>query len=101
MQLPILVEPMPDGRFRARLGEPIAATAEADNAQRAVQELVQLVENRLHSGAKLFVLSIPSGAVQGSAPPFPADDAYKTDWVYRELEEAVAENRRLEESAGP
>jgi hypothetical protein len=31
---------------------------------------------------------------------FPADDAYKADWVYRELEEAVAENRRLEESTG-
>jgi hypothetical protein len=101
MQLPILIEPTPDGRFRARLGDPFQLTAEADDAGRAVQDLVRLVEQRLQSGAKVAVLTLTNGAVQAAAPPFPADDAYKTDWVYRELEEAVAENRRLEESAGP
>src|SRR5437870_3248410 len=101
MQLPILIEPMPDGRFRARVGEPFQMTAEADDAQRAVQDLVRLVEKRLQNGARIAVLTFANGAVQAAASPFPADDAYKTDWVYRELEEAVAENRRLEESAGP
>jgi hypothetical protein len=101
MQLAILIEPMPDGRFRARLGEPFLATAEADDAKRAVQELIRLVEERLQSGAKLAVLTITDGALEGSAAPFPADGAYKTDWVYRELQEAIAENRRQEDSAGP
>jgi hypothetical protein len=101
MQLPILIEPTPDGRFRARLGEPFPATAEADDPQSAVQQLVQLVEKRLQGGAKMAVLSITNGTVQASVSPFPTDDAYKTDWVYRELEEAIAEHRRLEESAGP
>lgn len=101
MQLPILIEPTPTGRFRAHLGDPFHATAEADDPQRTVQELVQLLEKRLQSGARIAILTVANGAVQASASPFPADDAYKTDWVYRELEEAVAENRRLEESAGP
>lgn len=99
MQLPVLIEPTPDGRVRARLGEPFPEVAE--DAQRAVQELVQLVEKRLQSGAKIAVLTVTNCTVQGPATPFPADDAYKTDWVYREVGEAVAENRRLEESAGP
>ena len=101
MQLPILIEPTPDGRFRASLGDPFHATAQADDAQRAVQELVRLLEKRLQSGARIAALTVANGAVQGSASPLPADDAYKTDWVYRELEEAIAENRRLEEPAGP
>jgi hypothetical protein len=100
MQLPILIEPTPEGRFRARLGDPFHATTEADDAEGAVRELVQLVAKRLQSGAKIAVLTLTNGGVQGSAIPFPAE-AYQTDWVYRELEEAIAENRRLEESAGP
>jgi hypothetical protein len=100
MQLPILIEPTPEGRFRARLGDPFQLTAEADDAGRAVQDLVRLVEQRLQGGARVAVLTLTNGAVQAAAPPIP-DDAYKTDWVYRELEEAIAENRRLEESAGP
>jgi hypothetical protein len=101
MQLPVLIEPTPEGRFRARLGDPFHATTEADDAEGAVHELVQLVAKRLQSGAKIAVLTVTNGGVQGSATPFPADDAYKSDWVYRELAEAIAENRRLEESAGP
>jgi hypothetical protein len=101
MQLPILIEPTPEGRFRARLGDPFQATAEADDAEGAVRELVQLVAKRLQGGAKVAVLTLANGGVQGSAAPFPADNAYQSDWVYRELEEAIAENRRLEESAGP
>src|SRR5262249_23092815 len=101
MQLPILIEPTPEGRFRARLGEPFQATAEADDAEGAGHELVQLVAKRLQSGAKIAVLTLTNGGVKGRPTPFPTDDAYKTDWVCRELAEAIAENRRLEESAGP
>lgn len=98
MQLPILIEPTPEGRFRAHLGDPFQVAAEADDAQHALADLVRLVEERLQSGAKIAVLTMTNGEVRASAPPFPADDAYKTDWVYRELEEAIAEHRRLEDS---
>jgi hypothetical protein len=36
MQLPILIEPTPEGRFRACLGDPSHATTEADDAAGAV-----------------------------------------------------------------
>jgi hypothetical protein len=101
MQVPILIEPTSSGRFRAQMGEPFHLSAEADDAQSALQELVQLVQKRLRSGARLASLTMANGVVEAVAPIFPADDAYKTDWVYKELADAIAENRRLEESAGP
>jgi hypothetical protein len=101
MQLPILIEPTTDGRFRAQVGDPFHLTAEADDAQRALQDLAQLLRQRLESGARVAVLTLTDGVVQVAAPPLPADDAYKTDWVYQELADAIVENRRLEESAGP
>lgn len=101
MQLPILIEAVPNGRFRARLGEPFHVDAEADDAQRAVEDLVQLLERRLQGGAKIAVLTLSDGAVQASLLPFHADDAYRTDWVYQELMDGMAESRRLEDSMGP
>jgi hypothetical protein len=98
MELPVLVEPTPDGRFRAHVGEPFHV---ADDAGRAMQDLVRLVERRLQGGARVAVLSVSNGSVRVGALPLPADDAYRTDWVYRELTEAIAEARRLEDSAGP
>ena len=100
MQVPILIEPTHDGRFRAHVGEPFEVAAEADNPQRAVDNLVALVEQRLRAGAKVASLTVANGTVRASVS-FPADDAYKTDWVYRELEEAIAENRRLEDTVAP
>jgi hypothetical protein len=101
MQVPILIEPTVSGRFRAQMGEPFQISAEADDAQSALQELVRLVEQRLRSGARLAALTMANGVVQAVTPAFPADDAYKTDWAYKELADAMAENRRQEASVGP
>ena len=101
MQFPILVEPTTDGRFRARLGEPFQISAVADDARRALDDLVRQVKQRLQTGASIAVLTVNNGSAQVAATPFRADDAYKTDWVYRELTEELAENRRLDESGGP
>ncbi len=101
MQFPILVEPTADGRFRARMGEPFQLSAVADDAKQAVDDLAHQVTQRLRSGARIAILTLPDGAAPVTVAPFPGDDAYKTDWVYRELTEEMAQNRRLEESAGP
>ena len=101
MQFPILVEPTSDGRFRAHMGEPFQVSAVADDAQRALDDLVRQVRQRLRTGVSVAVLTLTNGSVQVAAPTFPADDAYQTDWVYRELTEEMAENRRLEDSVGP
>jgi hypothetical protein len=100
MQFPILVEPTSDGRFSARMGEPFHVSAVADEAQHALEDLVRQVENRLHGGARIAVLTLTNGSVQATAVPLLADDAYKPDWVYQELTEEMAENRRLEDAVG-
>ena len=53
---------------------------------------------RLRTGASIAILTLPGGVAQVTAGPFPADDAYKTDWVYRELTEEMAANRRSEDA---
>ena len=95
MQIPILIEPIEGGRFRARAGEPFATSAEGASAQDAARCLEQQLEERVRAGAQVSVVNVPNGAV-ASGLSFPADELYKTDWVFRELQEAIAENRRLE-----
>ena len=41
------------------------------------------------------------GALAETTSPLPADDLYLTDWAFRELQEAIAENRQSEETADP
>jgi hypothetical protein len=101
MQLPILVEPTSDGRFLARIGEPFHLSSVADDAQHALDDLGRQVRQRLQGGARLAVLTLTNGSAQVGNAPFPADEAYKTDWVYRELTEEMAEARRLADSVGP
>ena len=96
MQIPILIEPIDGGRFRARSAEPFAATAEGSTAEEATQQIEQLLLDRVRNGVRIGVVNLPNG-VPDSAPPFPADDLYKESWVFRELQAAIAENRRLED----
>lgn len=101
MQFPILVEPSPDGRFLATIGEPFHISAVADDAQRALDEVARQVQERLRGGASVAVLTLTNGSAQVTAAPFPADNAYQTDWVYQELTEEMAESRRLEDAVEP
>ena len=100
MKFPILIEPIDGGRFRARAGEPFVLTAEADSAQGAALALEQRLNDRLAAGAQIAMVNLANGTPAESPPPLPADDLYQTDWVYRELQEEIEENRRSEESAG-
>lgn len=101
MELPILIEPIAGGRMRARLGEPFDVVAEADDAERAVQDLVRLVESRIQAGARVAALTLNNDTVRATVSPVPADNAYQADWVYRELQNAIEEQRRLEDAVGP
>ena len=44
-------------------------------------------------------MNVPNGKPATPPLPFPADNLYETDWVFRELQEAIAENRRREDAA--
>lgn len=100
MQVPILVEPIASGRFRASLGDPFHVAAEGNDARGAVEEVVRQVEQRLLGGTKIAALTLTDETAM-TLPVLPADDAYKSDWVYQELQNAIAEQRRTEDSIGP
>ncbi|HKI37909.1 MAG TPA: hypothetical protein VKA46_39005 [Gemmataceae bacterium] len=99
MQLPILIEPIGGGGFRARVGEPFALSAEGDSAEAATREVERLIAQRLRSGARLATITVPNGSSSPPPLPFPADELYKTDLSYKALQEAIEEYRRLDNEA--
>ena len=99
MDITVLIEPLAAGRFRAQTGPPWGLAAEGGSTEEATQGLAALIRDRLANGAQLAVLTVPQNPQQPAAPTRVADDLYRTDWAYRALQEAIAENRRLDESA--
>jgi hypothetical protein len=98
MQIPILVEPIEGGRYRARAGEPFALSAEGVTADAAQFQLSLLLAERVRDGARLVLLDVPEDPSSAHRVLlFRSDELYKTDWAYRELQEAIAENRRRED----
>jgi len=105
MYIPILIESLADGRFRAR--EPFALAAEGESCAAATQALERLVAERLANGSQVGLLHVANSTATVSAPvsgdlpqanldfkPLPDDD-----WFFQGLREAIAENRRLEDEA--
>lgn len=98
MHVPILVEPVHDGIFRATAGAPFGLSAEGTTADEAVRHLEVALRARLTAGAQLR--SIDLG--QSSPPPpwmRPLTDDEK--WAFDTMNEAIAENRRREAEAEP
>ena len=60
MELPVWVEPLPAGGFRARSGDPFALTAEGDTPDAALRHLRDLIETRTASGAILTSIEVPA-----------------------------------------
>jgi hypothetical protein len=98
MQIPILIEPIEGGGFRARAGEPFADCVEGATAEEATRLIEEHLLHRIRNGGRVAVVTLPSGVP--SAPselPFPADELYKTDPSFRAWQGLIAENRRLED----
>ncbi|HEY1381344.1 MAG TPA: hypothetical protein VGF55_31375 [Gemmataceae bacterium] len=88
MDIPVLVDPLPGGRYLARCGEPINLSADGDSQDAAVLKLHDLLTQRLTSGSRLTVIQVPS-----VPPPSPAG-ILKDNPLYDEWREAMAEYRR-------
>lgn len=98
MRIPILIEPLPGGGFRAKAGEPLNLCAEGATETEAGERLVDRVNDLLSRGGKLDVITIHNGkALLGDRAIFPADEAYKTDWTFQALRDEMAEQRRLDQ----
>jgi hypothetical protein len=95
MQIPILIEAIEGGRFRARAGEPFGASAEGGTADEAAHQLEALLRNRLHAGARLAVIELGNGP----QPPWHLEPLPDDDWFFQTMREAVEENRQRENEA--
>jgi hypothetical protein len=60
MQIPVLIQPIEGGRFRARAGEPFAMTAEAASPEEATATLAKQLEECFRAGAAITCASAPS-----------------------------------------
>jgi predicted RNase H-like HicB family nuclease len=60
MEIPVLLEPLPDGGFQARSAEPLGLTAQGDTPDAALQQLRDLIQTRAASGAILTSIEVPT-----------------------------------------
>ena len=102
MELPVVIEPLPDGSgFTAHLAAPFDQSAAADTAEEAHRQLAALLQRRLQQGMELRTLDVPTTrTAEGSWLP---DDELTQDWIqlmqqYR-AECDAADRARLESAA--
>jgi hypothetical protein len=83
MELPVLVEILENGAYRAKLREPLQLTVEAATRAQALAELRLLLEEQLRHGKEIVSLPVPDGqpAWLAAAGIFRADDPIVKDWV--------------------
>jgi predicted RNase H-like HicB family nuclease len=90
MQLPVLVEPIAENRFRAKGGEPFALTAEGATRADALQNLQRMIETHLAGGAEVVSLEIPTL----DNPWRQMQGIFKDDPWFDEWQQAIAEYRQ-------
>jgi hypothetical protein len=100
MQIPILVEPMTGGGFRATIGEPFAAFAEGGSAEEATRALATAVKARIQPGARIAGLTVDE-IDTSLAGPIHFDPVPEDDWFFRTMSEEIATDRRLEDEVIP
>lgn len=82
MELPVLIEPIADNGFRARLGDPLSMSAEGATRDEAVQKLKSLLQQRLANGSQISSLLVPveRHAWMKCAGIFREDDPVIQEW---------------------
>jgi hypothetical protein len=93
MHVPILVEPVGEGRYRARAGEPFALSAEAESIPEALAAVERLIQDRLRRGARLVNLDIPA-----TPPTMMVAGLAKEHPGWQEFLDVLAESRKREDA---
>lgn len=78
MEIPILVEPMPGGGFRARSADPLGFTAQGDTPDAALHQLRDLIAARAASGAIWTTIDVPDPKYG----PHPGAGIYRDDPLF-------------------
>jgi predicted RNase H-like HicB family nuclease len=96
MEIPVLLEPLPDGGFRARSGDPLDLTAQGDSLDSALRNLRDLIETRIASGSLLTTIEVPSA----SAGRHPGAGMYRDEPLFDNWRAAI-DNYRQEIEEDP
>jgi hypothetical protein len=82
VELPIVIEPLPDRRgFSARLAAPFQLSAEAETAEEAQRQLAALLQHRLQQGMQVRALTVPVPSTQSLQPGWLPDDELTQEWL--------------------
>lgn len=85
MEIPVLLEPLPGGGFRARGADPLGLIAEGDTPDSALRHLRDLIASRATSGAILTSIDVPARTYG----PHPGAGMYRDDPLYDRWRAAI------------
>src|SRR5258708_30584779 len=96
MGISILIEPVSGGRFRAATGSPLSLEAEDATREGAKNRLIEMIEERVCSGAEVETVEVGLGANHPLAP-FMGD--MRDDPWFEPWQEAIREYRKQTDKA--
>jgi hypothetical protein len=91
MKIPILVEPIENGGFRATSGPPFGVSAEGATRDEALARLRQEIDRRLAAGAVVMPLDITTTEEK---PAIWGIGMFRDDPLFDEWQAAIEEYRR-------
>lgn len=96
MEIQVLIDSIANNRYRACSGPPFPFIAEGDTPHEAVQNLRQLIQDRLKAGAVICRINVPAheSPMAQWAGSWKADDP-----LYEQWRQAVEEYRRQSDEA--
>ncbi len=90
MEIPVLLEPLPEGGFQARSADPLGLTAQGDTPDAALQHLRDLIQTRSASGTILTSIEVPTTKYG----PHPGAGIYKDEPLFDRWREAIEAYRQ-------
>lgn len=91
MQIQVLINPLADNRYQACGGPPFPFVAEGETPYDAVQNLRQLILDRIKAGAVVCRMEVPAHENQAAQW---AGSVKPDDPLYKEWRQAVEDYRR-------
>ncbi len=106
MEIPVLIEPLPDSGFRATSGEPLPLQSEAPTREEAIAKLRTLIEERVAAGAQVVTVSIDTASINtasidSSHPLAKFAGRLKDDPLVEPWKQAMAEYRDVRDAGAP
>ena len=90
MEIPVLLEPLPDGGFRARSGEPLELAAHGDTPNAALSNLRALIDTRIASGTFLTAIEIRDSKLG----PHPGAGMYRDEPLFERWQAEIEAYRQ-------